>query len=113
MLATVARIAGEVLTRCGGKVNNVVSFLGGKPLAPHVDEDRTVERISKRHGLPDMGRLEHIARVGVSVDEEPGGDLEKEITCGNHSSATEFKDEVRGDAIADLVRDRALVCPLE
>ena len=40
MLATVAQIAGEVLTRYRGEDKEVVGLLGGKRLAPHMDGDR-------------------------------------------------------------------------
>ena len=40
ILATVGQIAGEVLTRYSGEVKEVVGFLGGKLLAPHMDGDR-------------------------------------------------------------------------
>ena len=75
MLATVAQVAGEVLTRCRGEVKEVVGFLGGKLLAPRTDEDRMRDFFGKRHGFPDVARLEQIARVGVPVDVGPGGGL--------------------------------------
>ena len=40
-----------------------------------------------RHRFPGFGSLTHIARVGVPVDVPPGGNLTKELTYGNHSSA--------------------------
>ena len=43
ILATAARTAGEGLTRCRGEVKEVVRFLGGNLLAPHMDGDRIVE----------------------------------------------------------------------
>ncbi|CAN0580224.1 unnamed protein product, partial [Laminaria digitata] len=62
---------------------------------------------------PDIAWLEQIARVGVPVDVGPEGNLEQEIAHGNHSSAETFEEEVRGEAIADVVRGRALIFPLE
>ena len=68
ILATVAQIAGEVLTRYRGEVKEVVRFLGGKLLVPYMDGDRIRDGFGKTHGFPDIARLEHIARVGVPVD---------------------------------------------
>ena len=36
-LGTVAQIPGEVLTQYGGEMKEVVRFLGGELLAPHMD----------------------------------------------------------------------------
>ena len=83
-MSTAAQIPWEILTRFGGDVKGVVIFLGGKRLAPRMDGDRRVEAFGKRHGFPDIERLEHMARVGVPMDVEPAGDLEKEIAYGNH-----------------------------
>lgn len=113
LLETAARVAGEVLTRCGGEVKEVVAFLGGKLLTLHIDGDRIVDLFGKRHGWPDIERLDHIARVEVSVDVDPGGGLEKEVAYGSPSSARKWGEEVRGGAVADLVRWRALMFPLE
>ena len=49
-----------------------------------MDGDRIVDFFCKRHGFPDIERLEHIARVGVPMDVEPAGDLEKDIAYGTH-----------------------------
>ena len=43
----------------------------------------------------------------------PGGDLRHEIEYGNHSSAKKYEKEMKGEVIADVVRGRALVFPLE
>ena len=88
-----------------------MSFWWGKLLVPHKDGGRIVGCFGKRHGFPDIGRLEHIARVGVPVGVEPGGNLEKYVAYGNHSNAGKWEDEVRGEAIADLVRCMALIFP--
>ena len=109
ILATVTQIVGEVLARYRGEVKEVVKFLEGEVLAPHLDGDRIHDFFGMRHGFPDIARLEHIAKVGVAVDVGPGGDLEHKIAYGNHSSAKQYEDEVRGEVIADLVRCRSLV----
>lgn len=67
----------------------------------------------KIYGFPDIARLEHITRVGVPVNVGPGGGLEQEVARGKHSSAKTYEEEVRWEVIADLVRGRALVLPLE
>ena len=48
------------------------------------------------------------------MDVEPEeGNLRQEVEYGNRSRAGKFENEVRGEAIADLVRGRALMYPLE
>ena len=60
-----------------------------------------------------MERLEYIARVGVPLDAELGEGVEKEIAYWNYSSAGKWEEEVRGEAIADLVRGGASIFRLE
>ena len=93
------RIAGEVLSRYGGEVREVVKLLRGKRLARHTDGDKIVGVSGKRHGLPDIARLGHISGVGVPVGVGPGGDLEQGVALVNHSSARKIEDEVWGEVI--------------
>ena len=56
-----------------------------------------------------IDNLRHIARVGVPVDVRPGGNLTKELTYENHSSAQKVHVAVRGKAVADVASGRAIV----
>ena len=53
-------------------------------MVPHIDGDRIEGCWAKRPGFRDIERLENITKMGVPVDVDPGGDLEKEIAYGNH-----------------------------
>ncbi|CAN0584222.1 unnamed protein product, partial [Laminaria digitata] len=55
--------------------------------------------------------LEQIARVGVPVDVGPGGNLERELAYGNHSSAGKHATEVWEKAVGDVRMGRAMVIP--
>lgn len=86
----------------------MVGLLGGKLLASHINGNRMVDCFGKKHEFWDIARSGHIAKVGISVDVQPGGDLAQEIVYGNHSSVERCVEEVRREVIADLVRGGAL-----
>lgn len=70
--------------------------------------DRIMDYFGKWHGLPDITQLKHIARLGLPTET----DLAQEISNGDHLRAAELE-EVRREAIADLVEGRVLMFPLE
>ena len=48
---------------------------------------RVTQWFGEQHQIDQFARLEHIARMGVPMDVIPGGSLERELGCENHSSA--------------------------
>ena len=102
----------EVLLRKGGDVGKVVWALGGELLAPHIDVERVKNFFGERHKVDQFALLEQIARVGVPVDVGPGGNLERELAYGNHSSARKHVADVWENAVGDVKNGRAIVMPV-
>ena len=55
--------------------------------------------------------LEQIARVSVPVDLGPGGNLERELACGNHNSTDKHASKVWEKAVGDAKTGRAIEFP--
>ena len=85
--------------------------LGGKLLAPHIEVERVTRFVGEQHHIDQFSLLEQIARVGVPVDVGPGGNLERELAYGNHSSADKHASEVWEKAVGDVKTGRAIVFP--
>ena len=118
LMRALATTAGAVLSRVsvggGGEgAGQVVRWLGGSLTAPHMDPERVQAFFGDRHQFPGIDNLRHIARVGVPVDARPGGNLTKELTYGNQSSAQRFHVAVWEMAVADVASGRAIVFPKE
>ena len=54
---------------------------------------------------------EKISRVGGPGDLGPGGNLERELAYGNHSSADKYASEVWEKVVGDVKTGRAIVFP--
>ena len=65
----------------------------------------------EQHHIDQFALLEQIARVGVTVDVGPGGNLERELVCGKHSSADKHASEVWEKVVRDVKTGRAIVFP--
>ena len=113
-MRALAATAGAVLSRdFGGGGGPVVRWLGGSLTAPHMDPERVQAFFGYRHQFPGIDNLRHIARVGVPVDVRLGGNLTKELTYGNHSSAQKFHVAVWEEAVDDVASGRAIDFPKE
>ena len=104
-----ARLGGEMLPRKGGDVGNVVWAFGGELLAPHIDVERGKNFFGEQHKVDHFARLEQIARVGMPVDVGPGGNVERELACGNHRSARKHAAEMWENAVGDVKKGKAIV----
>ena len=67
--------------------------------------------VGGQHNIDQFERLTQIARVGVPVDAGPGGDLERELAYGSHSSADKHANEVCEKAVGEVKVGRALRAP--
>ena len=90
-----------------------MQWLGGSLTLPHMDREGVQAFFEDKHRFPGIDDLRHIARVGVPVDVRPGGNLTKEPTYENISSAQEFRVAVWEKAVADVASGRAIVFPKE
>ena len=66
-----------------------------------------------KHQYPGIDNSRHVARVGMPVNVQPGGNLMKELTYGNHSSAQNFNVAVWEKAVEDVASGRAKFFPKE
>ena len=107
----VAKVGAEILQREGGDLAKVVWGLGGKLLAPYIDAERVTRFVGERHNIDQFELLEQMTRVGVPVDVGPGGNLEREMAYGNHSSADKHASEVWEEAVGDVKTGRAILFP--
>lgn len=81
-------------------------------LATHIDAERVTKFFKEQHNVDQFSRLERVARVGVPVDVGPGGNLERELAYGNHSSADRHAIEVWEKPAGDVKTGRAVVVPV-
>ena len=65
----------------------------------------------EQRNIDQVALLEQIARVGVPVALGPGGNLERELAFGKHSSADKRASEVWEKAVRDVKTGRAIVFP--
>ena len=96
-----------------GGGGEVVRCLGESLTAPHMDPEHVQAFFEDLHQFPGIYNLRHIARVGVSVDVRPDGDLTKELTYGNRSSAQKFHVAAWEKEVAGVASGRAIVFPKE
>ena len=85
--------------------------MGWSLTAPHMNPERVDAFFGDKHRFSRIDQLKHIARIGVSVDVLPGGDLTKELEHENHPSAEIFHEEVWEKAAAGVACGRAIVFP--
>ena len=85
--------------------------LGGKILAPHIEVGRVTRFFGEQHHIDQFALLDQIARVGVPVGVGPGGNLERELAFGKHSSADKHASEVWEKVVGDVKTGRAIVFP--
>ena len=64
-----------------------------------------------KHRFPGIHNLIHIARVRVTTDVRPGGNLKKELIYENHPSAQTFHAAMWEKAVAGVASGRAIVFP--
>ena len=62
----------------------------------------------EQHKVDQFTLLEQIARVGVSVDVGPGGNVERELEYGNHASARKHTAEVWDNVVRYIKKGRAI-----
>ena len=81
--------------------------------APHVDLPLV------RHYFGDVKAFPHIDRLlcaldpGVPVDVAPGGDLDAELSYGNHPSVLPHQQQIREKIVSDVLLGRAVVFDAE
>lgn len=86
---------------------------GGGLLAPHTDAERVTIVFKEQHNIDQFSRSEQIAWVGVPVDVSPGGNHERELACGHHSSADRHTIEVWEKTVGDVQTRRGVVVPVK
>ena len=87
----------------------MVRELRGELLTPNIDVGRVTNLLGEQHNIDQFALLEHIARVGAPVDVGPGGNLDRELACGNNNSADKHANEVWEKAVGDVTTGRAIV----
>ena len=112
LLGVVTRLEEEMPLRKGGDVGKAVWASGGELLAPHIDVERVKNYFGEQHKVDQFAQLEQIARVGVPVDVGPGGNFDRKVTYGNHSSARKHVTDVWENAVGGVKKGRAIVMPL-
>ena len=85
--------------------------LGGKLPAPQIEVGRMTRFFGEQHHIDQFALLEQIARVGVTVDVGPGGNLARELAYANHNSADKHASEVWEKAVGDVKTGGAIVFP--
>ena len=93
----------------GGDVGKVVWAFGGELLDPHIDVERVKKFFGQQHKVDHFARLEQNRWL---VDVGPGGNLARELTYGNHSSARKHVTDVWENAVGDVKKGRAIVMPV-
>ena len=112
-LCQVASAGSSLLRACGGSVRTLVGAAGPALFAPHVDLPLV------RHYFGNVKVFAHIDRLlraldpGVPVDVAPGGDLDAELSYGNHPSVLPRQQQIREKIVADVLLGQAVVSDAE
>lgn len=106
LIVKVAKAASSLMSRHGGRVEDVARQVGGALLAPHMDQQRI------------KGFFEDKCNVGGCTGRSSGrvrmgGDPRDEMAYGNRLSMQTYEGEVLRKAIADVAIRRAMVFKVE